>query len=353
MGYLDFIGELRTGKADLQKAEKAMKALGWLCIVGGLWNYFMYFIGPFRDAPFNLPEVYPYLALVSLGILGALFFRAARGIREMAPWGKRTGQLAIGLLVVLFFGLAFSANPLDVMPVRNDLLSFTFALFYVIAIGQFALPAYFGIRYLGCLPVKDDPYSSGRYRNMGATQAPLAPRPRERTASETTYKDSPFSFGVGGTFVLLLAVPLGLVAAAAGLGGLEYVAYAFPPVFLVVFCAPIAYNYVSSRFEDGRTRLASYTGGGSIFMFNASWPFFRLLVYEDGVEVRVEYHRFFIPYASMGELPIKAGFFTRGLLIASDLEGVPSKIRFGGFGMKRIVATVGEARAKWLANHGG
>jgi hypothetical protein len=67
------------------------------------------------------------------------------------------------------------------------------------------------------------------------------------------------------------------------------------------------------------------------------------------VEVRVEFHRFFIPYESMADFPEKVGFFTRGLLIASDLPGVPSKIRFAGFGMKNIVEIVSEARAKFLA----
>jgi hypothetical protein len=67
------------------------------------------------------------------------------------------------------------------------------------------------------------------------------------------------------------------------------------------------------------------------------------------VEVRVEFHRFFIPYESMADFPEKVGFFTRGLLIASDLPGVPSKIRFAGAGMKNIVKTVSEARARYLA----
>jgi hypothetical protein len=116
MGFLDLIGELRTGKPDIQKAEKAMKALGWLCVLGALWNYVMYYIGPFSDSPFNFPEFFPHLALGGGVIVGALFFRAARGIREMEPWGKRTGQLAIVLLLVVFFGLAFSAIPLRAVP---------------------------------------------------------------------------------------------------------------------------------------------------------------------------------------------------------------------------------------------
>lgn len=349
MGFLDLIGELRTAKPDIRKAEKAMKALGWLCVVGALWNYVMYYIGPFRDRPFNLPEVFPYLALGSLVIVGALFFRAARGIREMEPWGKRTGQLAIVLLLVLFFGLAFGANPLRTMRVQGHLLSFLFAFFYVIVIGHFALLAYFGIRYLGRLPVKDEIYSSSRYRFQSMAQPAPAQLPRASTAPETKYKDSPFPFGVTGTFLLSFVVLLLPVAAVFGLAGPEFVPYAFLPAFLVIMCAPVAYNYCSSPFQDRRTLLASYTGGGSIFLFNASWPFFRLMVYEDGVEVRVEFHRFFIPYESMGDFPEKVGFFTRGLLIASDLPGIPSKIRFAGFGMKNIVKTVSEAKAKFLA----
>jgi hypothetical protein len=73
------------------------------------------------------------------------------------------------------------------------------------------------------------------------------------------------------------------------------------------------------------------------------------MVYEDGVEVRVEFHRLFIPYNKMADLPNKIGFFGRGVLIKSDLPGVPSGIRFSGFGMKKILIVLNEMRNKSLA----
>ncbi len=124
------------------------------------------------------------------------------------------------------------------------------------------------------------------------------------------------------------------------------------PIFVLIFFGPVVYNYIPSRFQRERSVVASYTGGGSILLFRGSWPFFRLMVYEDGVEVRVEFHRFFIPYNEMADLPNKIGFFSRGVLIKSDLPGVPSGIRFSGFGMKKILKVLNEMRDKCLAKTG-
>ena len=79
-------------------------------------------------------------------------------------------------------------------------------------------------------------------------------------------------------------------------------------------------------------------------MFHGTWPFFRLMIYKDGIEIRVMFHRFFIPYNKMDDLPGKIGFFSRGILIKSNLPDVASGIRFQGFGMKKILEVVNENR---------
>ena len=71
------------------------------------------------------------------------------------------------------------------------------------------------------------------------------------------------------------------------------------------------------------------------------------MIYRDGIEVRVMLHRFFIPYDKMDDVPQKIGFFSRGLLIKSDLSDVPSSIRFHGFGLKKILELVNENRNKF------
>jgi hypothetical protein len=86
--------------------------------------------------------------------------------------------------------------------------------------------------------------------------------------------------------------------------------------------------------------VASFTGGGSIFLFSGTWPFFSVIIYAVGLEVRVMFPRYFIPYEKMDDLPEKIGFFSRGLLIRSNLSGVPSGIRYQGFGMRKVLAVI-------------
>lgn len=91
MDYFDLIKELWKGEPNPKKAEKAMKILGWICIFGAIWNFVWYCIDPFEKSPFNLPPSYPYFALIGLLLIGMLFFRSARGIKERELYGKRSG----------------------------------------------------------------------------------------------------------------------------------------------------------------------------------------------------------------------------------------------------------------------
>jgi hypothetical protein len=152
-----------------------------------------------------------------------------------------------------------------------------------------------------------------------------------------------------GTFPLLIAVPLLVMFIGQKYLGPESIAVMFPLVFIFIFLGPTIFNYLSSPFQENRKLLTAFTGGGSIFLFSGSWPFFRLMVYDDALEVRVMFHRFLIPYEKMDDIPNKLGFFSTGMLIKSDLPDVPSSIRFSGFGMKRIVQVVNEARNSYLA----
>lgn len=93
MDYIDLINELRKGEPDISKSAKAMKILGWICFLGAVWNYVIYYLGPFQKSPFNLTPSYPYVALISLLLLGSIFFLAARDIKSKEPRGKNWRNL--------------------------------------------------------------------------------------------------------------------------------------------------------------------------------------------------------------------------------------------------------------------
>lgn len=352
MGFIDLIRELRTDAPDLKKAAKATKYLGWLCLFAGVWNFILPQVAPFKETDFHFPASYPYAALIGFTIVGALFLFSARGIPEMEPWGKRAGQAAIILLLAemfLFFALVMPG--FMQFPATDPTFRIIACVFFAIAMAQFVVPAYFGFRYLGRLPTKDEPYGTADYDQEHVTRA-ISERMNERATSqhpEMTYKDSPFPFGIMVTFPLLIAVPLLLMFVAQKYAGPEALGVLFPIVFLFIFVGPTIFNYLSSPFEVNRRLVASFTGGGSIFLFNGSWPFFRLMVYDDALEVRVMFHRFLIPFDKMDDIPSKVGFFTSGILIKSDLPEVPSRIRYSGFGMKKVVQVVNEARGAFVA----
>jgi hypothetical protein len=209
---------------------------------------------------------------------------------------------------------------------------------------QVGIPAYLGFRYLGKLAAAPAP-------------GPVTPQSTPLSAShgsrESTYTDSPFPFGIVGTFVpMVLILILGTFTGVA-LAGPEIMPFIFIPLFFAVFIGPALFNRRMSPFERSRTLIDSFTGGGSIFLFHGSWPFFRLLVYRDALEVRVMYHRFLIPFDMMEELPETVGFFSSGIPIRSNLPGVPSCIRFNGFGSNRIAKSLHGAQQACLAGRSG
>ena len=348
MSFFDLISELRTKDAKPEKAAKALKILAAICFVGGVWNYAIILIAPSDRMPFGIGPNFAAIAVVTGVFLAGLFFLASHGICERASWGKRLGQLAVVLLVSsivvvcysMFSGLksTFPVPPISIM-----------IIFSIVFVTQFVVPAYFGIQYLGRLPVDENSYSRPATRPDNVMRTPSTGSERWQPMSIESYKESPFPFGVIGTFTILLGIPMAGMILAHKYASPALFGFLFVSMFLVIFAGPALYNRAASSFEQGRTVVASYTGGGSLLMFNGSWPFFRLLAYDDGVEIRVMFHRFFIPYDKMEDFPDKLGFFSRGILFKSDLPGVPSRIRFYGFGSKKIFESVKKQRDRFLA----
>ncbi|MDH3973904.1 MAG: hypothetical protein OEV42_06455 [Deltaproteobacteria bacterium] len=347
MDIFDLIKELRKGEPNIEKAAKVMKVLGGICVGGALCNYTFYYIGPFEESPFNFSPLFPYLALTGLLFLGGLFLYSSKAIKALDPQGKRVGQVAVILLLALFIGFMFFAFPLDQLPLDHEGVSLFFTVFVVIFIVQFGVPAYYGVRYLGRLPTSKSRFGTDGLGSGHIDSTVEEESLRSSSKSKEKYCDALLPFGVPGTFALIIAVPFISVFAIERHSGLQQMPIMIvPAVFFILFIS-IIYNFFPSPFQKKRDKIASFTGGGSIFLFNGSWPFFRLLIYHDGLEIRVMFHRFFIPYDKIEAMPEKTGFFSRGILIKSNLPDLPSGIRYQGFGMKKVVQLIAEKRCKF------
>jgi hypothetical protein len=344
MGLGDLIQELKTGEPDPAKAATAMKLLGGVCLAGALWNVLFPRVVPNRGAP--VPAQFIYIALIGFLIIGLLFLRSARGIHEMEPWGKKTGQLAIVLLflastaymdliILHFFGKPFFQSP--------DVILY---LMLAVAHGQYGMLAYFGVRYLGRLPTSEDPYSTTR-RGLAARSYSLSQRTpvATRAHAEIRYKDSPLPLGIGGVFAVQMGSSFLVFLAAVNYD--LHAIVVIPSMLLILVVGPAAFNYLASPFERNRRRVAAFAGGGSMSFMSAAAC--RLVVYEDALEVRMLFHRFLIPFDKMDPFPDNVGFFTRNLLIKADVPEVPPRIYFRGSAMKHAAKVVNDAQAAFLA----
>ena len=144
------------------------------------------------------------------------------------------------------------------------------------------------------------------------------------------YSDSLYPFGIGTSFIItLLSIMLGGALIGVFLeqgsflkqsgGGIILLI-----IFLVILVGPIIYNKRVSRFEKGRTVLKKLDDIGIIQGLRGA--LFRLVLYEEGLEIRAFYHRYYIPFARIDGVSIEKGYFSKRLNIVAKIEGVPDYI---------------------------
>ncbi len=164
------------------------------------------------------------------------------------------------------------------------------------------------------------------------------------------YTDSLSRFRIYGTFAILIVVPLLAAFLTVNHHGEEILSLIFPLILLFIILSPVVFNYFPSAFQERRRLVSAFTGSGSILLSVSPWPCFRLLIYEDAVEIRIMFQRYLIPYEKMADLQEKIGFWSRGILFRADLPGVPSIIQFRGLGLetKKILKILTETRSMYL-----
>jgi len=143
------------------------------------------------------------------------------------------------------------------------------------------------------------------------------------------YSDSLVPFGIGTSFFLLLTL---LMSAGAGAGYLlrDYPVFlqAGGIILLIIFVTlvlvPVLYNKRKSSFERNRVVLARYDGIGTIQGLRGAM--FRIILYEDGIEVRAFYHRYYIPFEKIKKITIVEGHVSKRLEIETGIAGVPDTI---------------------------
>jgi hypothetical protein len=143
------------------------------------------------------------------------------------------------------------------------------------------------------------------------------------------YSDSLFPFGIGTSFIIILMALI--------LGG-SLIGILFEPflrqenfvngagiilfiIFLVILVGPNIYNKRVSRFERGRIPLKIIDYWGVIQGLRGA--FIRLILYDEGLEIRAFYHRYYIPFDKIENVSIERLLFDKRLKIKSIIGGAP------------------------------
>lgn len=143
------------------------------------------------------------------------------------------------------------------------------------------------------------------------------------------YSDSLFPWGIGSSFVItLLALMLGGVLVGVFLGTyLEQKNFKqgggiiLLVMILTIVVGPMIYNKRVSRFEREKNPLEIIDHFGIIQGLRGA--FIRLLLYEEGLEIRAFYHRYYIPFKKIDGVSIEKILFCDRITIKSKIDGVP------------------------------
>ncbi len=143
------------------------------------------------------------------------------------------------------------------------------------------------------------------------------------------YSDSLFPFGIGTTFCLILMISL---FTGAIMGYLLRNNHSFEQgggiilliIIIILFVVPMFGNRKKSHFEQNKKVLAEYDGIGTIQGLRGAM--FRLVIYEEGMEIRALYHRYYIPFKEIKKVEKKEGYFSKRLDIVTGISGIPDYI---------------------------
>jgi len=165
-----------------------------------------------------------------------------------------------------------------------------------------------------------------------------------------TYSTSRYRFSIYLVFIGLLFLMGIMIDASAKYLPNVSLGYRFIGLIVTTTLCLVFYNKLPSRFQTNRRLIKSFTGGVGVFLLHASWPFGKLLVYEDGIEIRFMFHCYYISYEKMA-MSTNFLLFIGGVIIESDLPNVPKSIRFSGFKNREIydlIKNCGESHVKNL-----
>ncbi|MEK7393149.1 MAG: hypothetical protein AAB214_11345 [Fibrobacterota bacterium] len=332
--FLELLRRLRTEAPDWSNASRYARGFGWICLGVGAWNLICQILYRAMPMPGEFQKLFRHPLLLSavalIALSGGVSLLASGSLRKQDSVGVLLAKL--GLVVfgsgIVSFLVFFSRANLILPP---DEIGIVFRIFMILVGAQFLVPLWFAYGYLDRLkfePGIDDPEASGR------TDADPGAFYREGLTS--------FGPGVMLMFTIFVALLPGLVLLA--LGNPQRWVFGFFLGVPLSFLGAWGWNEIPSSFQKTREVLASYRTGISLMLFNASPPFCKLLVYGDGLEVRIEYNRYFIPYDRMDGTPrLEGALWWKSIVFRCDLPDVPRKFSIQSYNTSRMLECIRSA----------
>ena len=143
------------------------------------------------------------------------------------------------------------------------------------------------------------------------------------------YSDSMFPWGIGASFVISF-ITLMLLGVFGGVFWGSYIesngikqggGLILLVAILVILVGPMIDNKRVSRFERGKKPIEIIDHFGIIQGLRGA--FIRLLMYDDGIEIRAFYHRYYIPFVKINGVSIEKLLFSNRINIKTKIDGVP------------------------------
>ena len=320
MSFREQIKDIQIIASNLERTTRTLGYIGWVLVAVGVWNGVVGSLGIFHKPPFSLPEGSQYWLMSMLAGSGLPLLIASRKLKTGDRSGIGYAKLGVLLFVATLLLMGYYGSRMDFFnrqaPTAFRVIGY---IGITLGLGQFLLPAIVWYRALG--RVGEAIVAGSLVESARATGQNREPESSER------YRESLLPFGIVGNFMAVAMVSLLPILFLLQNQTLDPSFLFFSAPLLFILVGPMLHNWIPSTFETTRTPISTFVTGGSIQFFISSLPSFRVLIYDDGIEIRAMYTRYFIPHDRMEPLAEDKGFFRSGILIRSDLLEVPSKIR--------------------------
>ncbi len=279
-----------------------------------------------------------FMACGLMGLVTSALFRVSvLGFKAKTEWFKFL--LLAGMVFLHISGLATAAGLVYfvAIPLSRDMEIMAF-VFSVIVLCFIVYGLFISLIKSSCFLLLIERHGKDQDNKTDPVPSAKESPPEREPIDASTLIYNPLKIGDTGLILISKLIGFALIFSVILKENFPLILLILPCMIIVEDIFPIIYYQITTPFQRGREICKEYSGRkGS-----------RLLIYNDGIEVRQDLRSFFIPYEWLDEPQVVRSFFFPGVPLKSELPHFPSGLLFRCDSYVEVTESIRQKRTEYL-----